>query len=67
MVPRVYRTLPIYFGLSVLFYFVRSRVLSIYLLVSINLRNIAVLIILDTLGYDYFPDIAVIEFNLPLI
>ena len=67
MVPRVYRTLPIYFGLSVLFYFVRSRVLSIYLLVSINLRNIAVLIILDTLRYDYFPDIAVIEFNLPLI
>ena len=67
MLPGIDRVLTIGSGLFIVFRFVRPYVFTVYFRVLIVFRDISVFIIVNILGYVYFPYIPIIELNLSLI
>ena len=67
MLPGIDRALTIGSGLFIVFRFVRPYVFTIYFYILIVFRDISVFIIVNILGYVYFPYVPIIELNLSLV
>ena len=61
------RALIIGSGLFIVFRFIRPYVFTVYFRVLIVFRDISVFIIVNILGYVYFPYVLIIELNLSLV